>query len=190
MILNKNSIKKILLIKPRGIGDLILSTIVLKNIKSEINDCEIHYLTEKFAAPVLENNPFITRIHKFGNSLKDNIKLISQLRKENYDIIFDFYSNPRTAQFTFLTKATLKVGYGKRGRNYAYHIKIKIDDPDMHSALAHLEFLNAIGINVTSKEILYFISDEEKFFSDQYFSKNKLDKNCIGIIPGGGWASK
>jgi len=190
MILNKNSIKKILIIKPRGIGDVILSTIVLKNIKSEINDCEIHYLTEKFAAPVLENNPFITRIYNFGNSLKENIKLIFQLRNENYDVIFDFYSNPRTAQFTFLTKATLKIGYDKRGRNYAYHIKIKLDDPNMHSALAHLEFLKAIGINVTSQEILYFISDEEKIFSDHYFSKNKLDKNCIGIIPGGGWNSK
>lgn len=190
MILNKKSIKKILIIKPRGIGDLILSTIVLKNIKSEINDCEIHYLTEEFAAPVLENNPFITKIFRFGNSLKDNLNLISQLRKENYDIIFDFYSNPKTAQFTFLIRSKLKIGYYKRGRNYAYDLKIKLTDPNLHSALAHLEFLKMIGINAKSEEIIYFVKNEEKKYADEFFMIHNLKKNCIGIIPGGGWNSK
>ncbi len=190
MTLNKAQIKKILIIKPRGIGDVILSTIVLKNIKSESKDCEIHYLTEEFAASVLENNPYISKIFTFKKSLLENIQLIFSLRKENYDIIFDFYSNPRTAQFTFLTKAKLKVGYNKRGRNYAYDLKITITNPNLHSALAHLEFLKAIGINSTSQEIIYLITKEEKVFADDFFSKNNLNENCIGIIPGGGWSSK
>lgn len=190
MILNKNTVKKILIIKPRGIGDVILSTIVLKNIKSELNDCEIHYLTESFASSVLGNNPFITKIYTFGKNLKENLKLIRNLRKEKYDIILDFYSNPRTAQFTFLIKAKLKVGYYKRGRNYAYDLKIKLDNPNLHSALAHLEFLKALGINHNLQEIIYFITDEEKKFAENFFKENNLTQNCIGIIPGGGWSSK
>lgn len=190
MILNKERIKKILIIKPRGIGDVILSTIVLKNIKSEINDCEIHYLTEKFAAPVLENNPFISKIFKLGNSIKENFQLILRLRKENYDIIFDLYSNPRTAQITFLTRAKLKIGYDKRGRNYAYNLKVKLNDPNLHSALANLEFLKLIGIEIKSEEIIYFIREEEKKFANDFFRNHNLDRNCIGIIPGGGWNSK
>ncbi|MCX8056805.1 MAG: glycosyltransferase family 9 protein [Ignavibacteria bacterium] len=190
MIINQKSVRKILLIKPRGIGDLILSTIVLKNIKSQLNDCEVHYLTEKFASPILENNPFITKIWTFGKTLKDNLSLILDLRKEKFDIIFDFYSNPRTAQFTFLTKAKLKIGYHKRGRNYAYDLKIKIDNPNLHSALAHLEFLKVIGITTEHQEILYFISNEEKNYANNFFIENNISKNSIGIIPGGGWSSK
>lgn len=190
MILNKDSIRKILIIKPRGIGDVILSTIVLKNIKSELKDCEIHYLTENFASSVLENNPYISKIFTFKKSFFENLQLIFSLRKENYDVIFDFYSNPRTAQFTFLIKAKLKVGYNKRGRNYAYDLKITLNNPNLHSALAHLEFLSAIGINSTSQEIVYFITKEEKIYADDFFQKNQLNENCIAIIPGGGWSSK
>lgn len=190
MKLNKHSIRKILIIKPRGIGDVILSTIILKNIKSEINDCEIHYLTEEFAAPVLRNNPYITKIFTFGKSFRENMNLVFRLRKESYDLIFDFYSNPKTAQFTFLTKAKLKIGYYKRGRNYAYNIKIKLDDPNLHSALAHIEFLKVIGINSTTEDIRYYITDDEKRFAEEFFNNNHLKRYCIGIIPGGGWNSK
>jgi len=52
-------IKKILCIKPRGIGDIILSTIVIENLKSAFPDTEIHYLTEEFAKGAVETNPFI-----------------------------------------------------------------------------------------------------------------------------------
>jgi len=190
MAILKLPVKKILIIKPRGIGDVILSTIVLKNLKENLPECEIHYLTESFAAPVLENNPFVSKIYTFGKTLFQNIALIRELRKEKYDIIFDFYSNPRTAQFTFLTKAKLRIGYDKRGRNYAYNLKIKITDPNLHSALAHLKFLQEIGLKTQSEEILYFITESEKSFARKFFEENHLGENCIGIIPGGGWSSK
>jgi lipopolysaccharide heptosyltransferase II len=190
MSLNKDTIKKILIIKPRGIGDLILSTIVLKNLKAKFPECEIHYLTESFAAPLLKFNPFITKIFEFKNSFFENIKLILQLRKERYDIIFDFYSNPKTAQFTFLTKAKIKVGYDKLGRNYAYNFKVKLTEPNLHSAFAHLEFLKILNIKTQFQELLYFITTEEKKFADEYFQVNKISEDCIGIIPGGGWNSK
>lgn len=190
MTISKDTIKKILIIKPRGIGDLILSTIVLKNLVSEIPTCEIHYLTESFAAPVLKFNPYVSKIYEFRNSLIENLKLIYQLRKENYDIIFDFYSNPRTAQFTFLTKAKIKVGYDKRGRNYAYDLKVNLTDPDLHSALAHLEFLKILNFRTDYQELQYFVTDEEKKFAEDYFRSIEIDENCIAIIPGGGWSSK
>ncbi len=190
MILNKHSINKILIIKPRGIGDVILSTIVLKNLKETFSKSEIHYLTENFCAPVLNHNPFISKIYVLEKSLMKNLSLIYTLNKENYDIIFDFYSNPRTAQFTFLTKAKIKLGYYKRGRNYAYDIKIKIQDPDFHSALCHLEFLKEIGIKITSTELLYYLTDSERIFAKKFFTSHSIDQNCIALIPGGGWSSK
>lgn len=190
MIINNLNVKKILIIKPRGIGDLILSTIVLKNLNVNFPDSEIHYLTEKFAAPVLINNPYISRIFLFGKTLQENFKLILKLRQENYDLIFDFYSNPRTAQFTFLIKGKYKIGYNKRGRNFAYDVKVKLNDPDLHSALAHLEFLKALNITYSFNELVYIISDEEKIFAEKYFRENKLNESVIGIIPGGGWSSK
>ncbi len=190
MTISKDTIKKVLIIKPRGIGDLILSTIVLKNLKIEFPNCEIHYLTESFAAPILKFNPFISKIYEFKKSFFENLNLIYQVRKEKYDLVFDFYSNPRTAQFTFFSNGKIKIGYDKRGRNYAYDLKVKLTDPNLHSALAHLEFLKILNIKTEFTDILYFISTEEKKFANDYFYSNKIDENCVAIIPGGGWSSK
>jgi len=63
MQINKIEIKKILLIKPRGIGDIVLSTIVLDNLTSYFPTAEIHYLVEEFAKQSIENNPLVKKIH-------------------------------------------------------------------------------------------------------------------------------
>ena len=49
MQLNPYHIKKILCIKPRGIGDIVLSTIVLDNLISYFPSAKVDYLTEDFA---------------------------------------------------------------------------------------------------------------------------------------------
>lgn len=186
---NQSEVKKILLIKPRGIGDVILSTIALKNLKNYYPKAELHYLTEEFAAPVLFNNPFIDKIISFGkNNFASFFQLARNLRKEKYDIVFDFYSNPRTAQITFLTQSPVRVGYDKTGRKYAYTIKIKLEDPNLHSAKAHLEFLKKLKIPIVSEEIHYFITEQEKAEAQKFF--NNFNGKFVGIIPGGGWESK
>ena len=62
MKLESSKINKILLIKPRGIGDIILSTIVLENLFNAFPNAEIHYLVEEFALQSVENNPSITKV--------------------------------------------------------------------------------------------------------------------------------
>ena len=121
MKFNPDKVSKILIIKPRGIGDIVLSTIVLENLHSHFKDVKIDYLTDYFAKHAVANNPLVNKVltmHK-----KDSIfKTAWKLRREKYDLIIDLWSNPRTAQITFLSGVKFKVGYGYRGRKYAYNI--------------------------------------------------------------------
>ena len=114
MKIQKKEINKILCIKPRGIGDIILSTIVLENIKAELPSSEIHYLTEKFAKRAVENNPYVDKVITFE---KEDfvLKVVKKVRSEKYDMVLDFWSNPKTAQVSFLSGAKYRVGYEKRG---------------------------------------------------------------------------
>ena len=64
--IKREEIKKILCIKPRGIGDILLSTIVLDNLRAALPHCQIHYLTEEFAKRAVENNPFVRKILAFN----------------------------------------------------------------------------------------------------------------------------
>lgn len=187
----RGDIKKILCIKPRGIGDIMLSTIILENLKSFFPEADIHYLTEEFAKRAVENNLLVSKILTFTKS-DFILTVISRIRKEKYDIVFDLWSNPKTAQITFFSGAKYRVGYDKRGRRYAYNYLAKPGSMGKHAAEDNLTLLDAIDVPVESKKIIFKTTDEEKLFAEN-FLKKKLDKSknlLIGIIPSGGWQSK
>jgi heptosyltransferase III len=190
-MIDKEEIKKILCIKPRGIGDILLSTIVLENLNSTFPHSEIHYLTEEFAKRAVENNPFVSKILTFNK--KDFVlSIIRKVRKEKYDLIFDFWSNPKTAQITFFSAAKYRIGFEKRGRKYAYNFLGKNGTMGEHAAEDNLVLLKAFEIPIISKKIIYQTTNEERKFADIYFRENIAETNelIIGIIPSGGWETK
>jgi len=190
-MINKGEIKKILCIKPRGIGDILLSTIVLENLKAAFPHSEIHYLTEVFARRAVENNSFVSKILTF-NKNDFVLSVIKKVRKEKYDLIIDFWSNPKTAQITFFSGAKYRVGYEKHGRKYAYNFLGKNGTMGEHAAEDNLVLLKAFDIPIISKNIIYQTTEEEKQFAEKFFSESSIlnDALLIGIIPSGGWESK
>jgi lipopolysaccharide heptosyltransferase II len=189
--IKREEIKKILCIKPRGIGDIILSTIVLENLKAAFPHSDIHYLTEEFAKRAVENNPFVSKTLTFNK--KDFVlSIIRKIRKEKYDLIFDLWSNPKTAQIVFFSGARNRVGYEKRGRKYAYNYLGKNGTMGEHAAEDNLVLLNALNIPIISKRVIYQTKKAEKTFAENYLNEYFQQKKglLVGIIPSGGWESK
>lgn len=191
MEIDKSGIKKILCIKPRGIGDVVLSTIVIDNLKGHFHSATIDYLTETFAKPVLEFNPNINKVLTMSKS-EFPLKVAFRIKKEKYDLILDLWSNPRSAQITFLSGVKYRAGFAYRGRKYAYNILATSGRGKGHTAEHNLELLKAIDVPIASKNVQYFISDEDDNFA-KYFIHNNFttkSKKIVGIIPAGGWESK
>jgi len=185
-----NEIKKILCIKPRGIGDIVLSTIILDDLKKTFPSAEIHYLTETFAKDAFANNSLIAKVHTMEKT-GFVLKVAARLRKEKYDLIIDLWSNPRSAQITFLTHAKYRVGFSYRGRKYAYNILGTSEKGEHHAAEHNLELLKALRIEITSKRIHFYVSDDDNSWAKQFIKMNlPTGKKIIGTIPSGGWASK
>lgn len=184
------NINKILLIKPRGIGDIVLSTIILDDLRKTFPSAEIHYLTETFAKDALANNPFVAKVHTMHKT-EFVFKVAHRLRKEKFDMIIDLWSNPRSAQIAFLTHAKHRVGFSYRGRKYAYNILGTSGKGEHHSAEHNLELLKALDIGVTSKRVHFYTSSEDDTWAKQFIESNlPSNKKIIGIIPSGGWPSK
>ena len=102
MTIHYKEIRKILCIKPQGIGDIVLSTIILDDLNKSFPSAKLHYLTETFAKDALANNPLIEKVHTMEKT-EFVLKVAFRLRKEKFDTIIDLWSNPRSAQITFLT---------------------------------------------------------------------------------------
>ncbi|QQS37902.1 MAG: hypothetical protein IPM56_08180 [Ignavibacteriales bacterium] len=190
MKIDKSNIKKILCIKPRGIGDIILSTITLENLHNHFKYVKIDYLTETFAKDSLINHPLVNEVLTMGKT-EFPLKVALRLRKKKYDMVIDLWSNPRSAQITFLSGAKYRVGFAYRGRKYAYNILATSGRGDYHSAEHNLEVLKPLDIPVISKKVSFYLSPSDKEFGKTFFQETFSDvENVIGIIPAGGWASK
>jgi lipopolysaccharide heptosyltransferase II len=189
---NKEKIAKILIIKLRGIGDVVLSTIVIDNLRKDFPNAKIDYLVEAPSQPGLEGIKNINKVLIFDRKrfwLK--VLLILKIRKAGYDLVLDFFSNPSTAIITFLSGARNRVGFPYRGRKYAYNIFGPEDRGKFHSAQLHLELLKEIGITHTIQNLHYNIDQQSCDLAERFFESNFSDKDLIvGICPTGGWESK
>lgn len=190
MQIDKTKIKKILCFKPRGIGDIILSTIIVDNLLAYFPGVKIDYLTEPFAKPALEDNPNINKILTMGKK-EFPVWVALRIRKENYDLLIDTWCNPRSAQITFLSGVKYRLGFSYRGRKYAYNILATSGRGAYHSAEHNLELIKALNVPIISKKIQYYISETDKKYAGSVI-KERFNENdfIVGIVPSGGWESK
>src|SRR5210317_285972 len=89
---------KFLVIRFSSIGDIILTTPVVRHLKQQVEDSEVHYLTKAAYAPLLEANPYIDRVHSFQDDMK---ACIASLKSEGIDYVVDLHSNLRSSRIKY-----------------------------------------------------------------------------------------
>lgn len=191
-IISKDGIKKILVIKLRGIGDVVCSSIVIDNLRLDFPNAQLDYLVEKPSSFGLIGLAQLNNVWIFNRkSLWERIKLAWNIRKEKYDLVFDFFGNPSSAQITFISNAKFRVGFPLRGRKYAYNYFGPSERSKWHNAILHLKVLEKFGFSFSNQNLLYNINQESLDYAQKYF-ENTFAQNdfVVGICPTGSWASK
>jgi len=94
-------VTKFLIIRFSSIGDIVLTSPVVRNLKIQVEDAEIHFLTKDIYKDILINNPYIDKVHTLKNSFK---VVINDLKAESFDYIIDLHNNLRTARVKFALK--------------------------------------------------------------------------------------
>lgn len=184
-------IKKILVIKLRAIGDVLLSTIVLKNIRRHFPDAQLDFLTEASSREILEGNPVVNNILIFDREQSGTISFLWQLRKSQYDLVIDLFGNPRTALMTHATGAKYRVGFSFRGRRYAYNILVPSRGGEVHNTEFNLDALRALGIEIVDRTIPFHISSEDEGYVSQFLRERGLEgEMLVALNPSGTWYTK
>ena len=125
MTLEQSRISKILVIKLRAIGDVLLSSVVLKNFREAFPGRQIDFLTEKPCREVVEGNPYLDDVLVFDGHRDSALALILMVRRRKYDLVLDLFGNPRSAILTYLSGAKYRVGYRFGWRRYCYNIVVE-----------------------------------------------------------------
>lgn len=188
---NFEKIKKVLVIKQSAIGDVVLATPVVENLKHNLPKAEIVFLTQKYCKEALTGNPYINKILTYDLALDSGWCLIKNIRKQRYDMVIDLFCNPRTALITFLSRAKYKVGFRFRGRTYAYNIKVKRRSAEVHNVEFNIDALRALGMEIVTSKPVFALNAYHDEFAEKFFRQNNFSgKKVIGINPAGTWPTK
>lgn len=186
-----STVQSVLLIKPRAIGDVLLSTPVISNLKKYNNAIDIDFLCEGFAADVVRANTNVREVITFDKKKDSTVSIISSVRNRKYDAVIDLFCNPRTALITYFSGATLRVGFPFRGRKYAYNVKITPRGGEVHNVDFNLDVLRYFNIPVTHSNPVFPLNEESELFAGQWFdAQNFRQPVTVAINPSGGWYTK
>jgi len=189
--LDLSGVQKILVIKLRAIGDVLLSTPVIKNLKENFPKADIDFLSEPQSEGILKGNPYLNNVIIFGRREKGYLKFLYSLKDRKYDLVIDLFCNPRSAQMAFATRSKYRVGYSFRLRRYAYNVLLESRSSEVHNVDFNLDALRALGLKIIQKNPVLKISPVEDDYAREVFKKyfNDNDK-VVGINAGGGWEAK
>ncbi len=191
MIPAKQSVRRLLVIKLRAVGDVVLSTIVLKNLRERFPGTTITFLTEPAGASILQGNPFIDKVLVHDRASMTGWRLIREVRRQRFDLVIDLFGNPRTALVTRLSGARVRVGFDFRGRAYAYNVLVAPRGHTVHNTQFNLDALTALGIPTEDRDLHIVPSEQDRRSAEKYWEKENLSgKKVIALNGGGGWSSK
>jgi ADP-heptose:LPS heptosyltransferase len=151
--------KKILIIRYSSIGDIVLTSPLVRCLKKQFGEeVAIHYLTKEQFRPLLENNPYISKIHTIR---KSNREVIHLLKSEKYDHIIDLHKNYRS----FGIWMSIRSGYSTfRKLNFKKWILVRFKInllPDIHIVDRYFKAVSFLGIKNDLKGLDYLINERE-----------------------------
>lgn len=175
---------KILIVRFSSIGDIVLTTPVIRCLKVQTG-CEVHYLTFRRFSEVLEHNPYIDRLITIDRSIYE---AIPQLKRNHYDLVVDLHRNIRTLGLRIsLMRPSVKF----RKLNFRKYLLVnfRIDImPDTHIVNRYLAAVKRLGVVYDGAGLDYFAG------SPDHDVAARLPENCrdgyVAIVIGGRYSTK
>jgi len=160
-------VAKFLLIRFSSIGDIVLTTPVIRCLKQQVKGAEVHFLTKPSYRCLIENNPYIDVLHLLDSNLSDTIR---ELKKENFDYLIDLHHNLRT----FVIKQRLGVlsfSFNKINFRKFLLTAFKINClPRQHIVDRYLDTLRLFDVKNDGQGLDYFIPEKDKIVVKNFLS--------------------
>lgn len=176
---------KILIIRLSSIGDIVLTSPVVRCLKQQLQDVEIHFVTKKKFTGIVKSSPFVDKVHVFDDNLGE---LITKLREEQFSYIVDLHHNYRSTRI----KQALNVpssSVNKLNLRKFLLVWLKINQmPEKHMVDRNMETVLKLGVKNDGKGLDYFIPVNDKFKKSDLPAP--FQKGYIAFVIAGTWATK
>ena len=150
---------KILIIRFSSIGDIVLTSPIVRCLKHQLNNAEVHFISKKEFFPVLENGPYIDKIYSIDKNISE---ISSKLKKENYDFVVDLHHNLRSIQLKSILKIK-STAFSKLNIEKWLMVNLRINKlPNIHIVDRYFETVKSLGVQNDGKGLDYFIPEKDE----------------------------
>ena len=149
---------KFLVVRFSSIGDIILTTPVVRHLKQQVDQAEVHYLTKSAFAPLLEHNPYVDRIHAYTGNLNQTADRLKEL---GFDYIIDLHHNARTERLKMKLKR-MDFSVNKLNFKKWLYVNLHLDRlPDIHMVDRNLDTIRNFITERDREGLDYFLPETE-----------------------------
>jgi heptosyltransferase II len=200
----KESYRSFLVINTFGVGDVLFSTPLLRNLRNNFPKARIYYVCNKKTSSLLRAHPLIEKVfvyerddfvkaqkRSFWAGLGKYLEFISDIRRERIDCAIDLSLNTPFGLFALLAGIKKRYGLDFKNRSRFLNRKVKIHGfVDKHVADYYLDTLNLLGIRPSRCDLEVYADAASREWADNVFRNNRISKEdiVIGICPCGGAA--
>lgn len=177
-----------------AIGDLLMSTPAIRELKRAYPECSITVLVGRWSAHVLKNNPYVDEIIDFDDAIFfkrkifEIVSLLMKLRRKKFDTVFIFHPSLQIHLFAFLTGIPRRYGLRRDGRSLFLDGYIDENGSnDYYYPQNFLRLLTCAGIENQNASIEFHCTEDEKTRVLQTLSRNGIvDRDTFLVIAAGG----
>jgi heptosyltransferase-3 len=201
---NFKDINKILVIKLRHIGDVLLTVPVFRALRETFPGVRISALVNSGTEEVLSGNPLIDEIFCLDRgiknlSLKDRypreINFLKEIRRKVFDMTVDLTGGDRAAIISFASGARYRLGWKSKkgfvGKKYLYS---HLFEPDgkKHMVVQNLDIISQFGIGTDNFTVDFHIPENDRLIIKKFFEENNVNRNAkvVHVHPTSRWLFK
>ena len=188
--IEKNSINSILFLRYDGkIGDMVINTIMFREIKRQYPNIKIGAITKGGAKGIIENNPYVDKIYNYEKSSKKIKKLAKEIREEKYDLLVDFSEMLRVNQMMLINLCKAKYNMGLDRKSWQL-FDVSVDSGvdfqwTEHITQRYLAYLLKLGLNREKIDLSYdiYLKKDNSKYND--FLNNIVEEKKVILNPYG-----
>ena len=177
--------KKILLIRFSSIGDIVLTTPVIRCIRQQLPDAELHVLTKSAYHSIYSANPYFNKVYEVAGNLKEIIRV---LREERYDYIVDLHRNWRSLRVRFALRKPSS-SFPKLDFQKFLYTKLKIGKlPNVHIVDRYFKAVEKLGVHNDGQGLDFFFNEGDELHYEDL--PEVFHDGFVAVVIGGQHATK
>jgi len=178
-------LKKILLIRFSSIGDIVLTTPVVRCIKKQFSDTELHVLTKSAYRSIYASNPYINKVYELHGNLK---ALIRDMRAEHYDFVVDLQKNWRSFRVR-MALGRPSSSFPKLDFRKFLYSKLKMGRlPNVHIVDRYFKAVKKLGVQNDGQGLDFFFNEGDEMHYEDL--PETFRDGFVAVVIGGQHATK